>query len=78
MLLEIKELYNNPRIYITENGWSTTGGLVDDDRIRYLRNYLDAILDAIDEGSNVKGYTYWSLMDNFEWLNGYRFVSLQT
>ncbi|CAH2097133.1 unnamed protein product [Euphydryas editha] len=71
VLREINELYGNPRVYITENGWSTTGGLLDDDRIRYLRNYLDAILDAIDEGCNVKGYTVWSLIDNFEWLNGY-------
>ncbi|XP_045455415.1 myrosinase 1-like [Melitaea cinxia] len=71
ILLEISKRYDNPPIYITENGWSTFGGLVDDDRIRYLRNYLDAVLDAIEAGSNVKLYTYWSLMDNFEWLSGY-------
>ncbi|XP_045455416.1 myrosinase 1-like [Melitaea cinxia] len=72
LLLEISKRYDNPPIYITENGWSTFGGLVDDDRIRYLRNHLDAVLDAIEAGSNVKSYTYWSLMDNFEWLRGYR------
>lgn len=56
---------------ITENGFATFGGLDDDDRIKYYRNYLDALLDAIDEGSNIIGYTAWSLLDNFEWMYGY-------
>ncbi|XP_041985165.1 myrosinase 1-like [Aricia agestis] len=71
LLQEIKELYNNPAVYITENGWSTAGGLDDDDRVHYLRSYLDALLDAVDDGCNVRAYSVWSMIDNFEWLQGY-------
>ncbi|KAM3964799.1 myrosinase 1-like [Aphomia sociella] len=71
LLTKIKADYNNPPVYITENGYSTVGGLDDDNRISYYRKYLDAMLDAIYEGCNVRGYTAWSLMDNFEWLQGY-------
>ncbi|KAL4702048.1 hypothetical protein ACJJTC_012496 [Scirpophaga incertulas] len=71
LLMEIKDLYENPLVFITENGWSTAGGLLDDDRVRYYRNYLTALLDALNQGCNVKGYTAWSLIDNFEWKQGY-------
>ncbi|KAI5634549.1 glycosyl hydrolase family 1 domain-containing protein [Phthorimaea operculella] len=71
LLTAIRIKYNNPPVYITENGMSTRGGLEDDERIRYYVQYLDAMLDAIDEGSDVRGYTPWSIMDNFEWLQGY-------
>ncbi|KAL4712799.1 hypothetical protein ACJJTC_011869 [Scirpophaga incertulas] len=71
LLVFIKEQYNNPTVMITENGFSTSTGLQDDARINYYREYLDAMLDAIDEGCNVSGYTAWSLMDNFEWMAGY-------
>ncbi|KAJ2940059.1 hypothetical protein O0L34_g14094 [Tuta absoluta] len=71
LLKEVKKLYGNPVVYVTENGWSTAGGLLDDDRITYLRHYLNAMLNAIDEGCKVRAYSAWSLMDNFEWRNGY-------
>ncbi|XP_045506363.1 myrosinase 1-like [Colias croceus] len=71
MLREVNRLYDNPLVYITENGWSTAGGLLDEDRIRYLRNYLSALLDAIDAGCNVQGYSVWSMIDAFEWRDGY-------
>ncbi|XP_030033142.2 myrosinase 1 [Manduca sexta] len=71
LLKEVKRLYDNPSVYITGNGWSTAGGLLDDDRVNYIRSYLNALLDAVNEGSNVKGYSVWSLMDNFEWTHGY-------
>ncbi|CAK1602814.1 unnamed protein product [Parnassius mnemosyne] len=71
LLTDIKQKYNNPPIYITENGYSTYGGLVDDDRIAYYRKYMDAMLDAIDEGCDIRGYAAWSLLDNFEWMEGY-------
>lgn len=71
LLTKIKEDYNNPPVYITENGYSTYGGLDDDDRISYLRKYLDAMLDAMVDGADVRGYFYWSLMDNFEWMEGF-------
>ncbi|CAF4869183.1 unnamed protein product [Pieris macdunnoughi] len=71
LLLEVNRLYDNPRIYVTENGWSTAGGLQDEDRIRYLRNYLSALLDALEAGCDVRGYCVWSMIDNFEWMAGY-------
>ena len=64
-------------LYVTENGAAfddrpARDGSVDDhDRVAYLRAHLGAILDAIGEGVPVKGYFYWSLLDNFEWAWGY-------
>jgi beta-glucosidase len=66
-----------PPIYITENGRAcqdvvTPGGKVDDpDRVRYLDGHLRAVVDAIKVGVDVRGYYCWSLMDNFEWAEGY-------
>ncbi|XP_014242467.1 myrosinase 1 [Cimex lectularius] len=71
----IKEKYNNPEIIITENGYGDMGetGLEDQKRIQYLTNYLNAMLEAINEDKcNITGYTVWSLMDNFEWTDGYQ------
>ncbi|CAB3227765.1 unnamed protein product [Arctia plantaginis] len=72
-LVDINRRYNSPIIFITENGWSTTAdvGLMDDERIAYYRAALEDVLDAMDEGVNVKGYMAWSLIDNFEWMRGY-------
>ncbi|XP_045539870.1 myrosinase 1-like [Papilio machaon] len=71
LMVYIKDTYNNPKIYITENGCSTSTGRNDNQRVQYYRNYLNALLDALAEGVNVKGYFAWSLMDNFEWSFGY-------
>ena len=56
-------------LYVTENGIGT-----DDDtqRTAYVDAALDGVLDCLDEGIDVRGYTYWSLLDNFEWAFGYR------
>ncbi|KAF7284525.1 hypothetical protein GWI33_022111 [Rhynchophorus ferrugineus] len=57
---------------IRKNGWPDTGGLDDDTRITYLNDSLNGILNSIlIDGINVKGYTMWSLLDNFEWNSGY-------
>jgi len=55
-------------IHVTENGIGT-----DDDalRVSYVETALAGVLDCIDDGIDVRGYTYWSLMDNFEWAFGY-------
>jgi beta-glucosidase len=64
-------------IYITENGaafkdeWKN--GVIDDqDRISYFKQYLAALYKAKQEGINLKGYMAWTLMDNFEWSEGYK------
>ena len=55
-------------ILVTENGIGT-----DDDtqRVRYVQAALEGVLECIDDGIDVRGYTYWSLLDNFEWAFGY-------
>ena len=66
-----------PPLYVTENGCSyATGpdadGWVDDQaRIAYLDAHLRALADAIGDGADVRGYYCWSLLDNFEWAEGY-------
>jgi beta-glucosidase len=54
---------------VTENGIGTTD---DRQRIDFVAAALEGVLDAIADGVRVDGYTYWSLMDNFEWAFGYR------
>ena len=56
-------------ILVTENGIGTVD---DEQRIRYVRAALEGVLAAIADGIDVRGYTYWSLLDNFEWAFGYR------
>ncbi|XP_054758787.2 cytosolic beta-glucosidase-like [Lytechinus pictus] len=61
-------------IYVTENGVSTHDVFELDDVIRqkYYRAYINEVLKAIKlDGVDVRGYTAWSLLDNFEWASGY-------
>lgn len=73
----VAKLWNVKSIYITENGTSSTdqpapdGTIYDVDRIMYLRNYLTQLQRATAEGVPVHGYFLWSLIDNFEWSDGY-------
>ena len=76
-LLELKERYGNPPIYVTENGCASPDELdsrdkvLDSDRIEYFRDYLLAARRAIEDGVNLKGYFAWTLLDNFEWNCGF-------
>ena len=73
----VAKLWNVKSIYITENGTSAAdqvsadGKVYDVDRIMYLRNYLTHLNRATSEGIPVNGYFVWSLMDNFEWSDGF-------
>jgi beta-glucosidase len=60
-----------PPVYITENGCSTADVLDDQFRIDYLDGHLRAVHRAIADGVDVRGYFVWSLLDNFEWAEGY-------
>lgn len=72
----LSERYKKPLI-ITENGMancdfvSGDGKVHDPQRIEYIRAYTSALLRAKGEGVDVRGYFYWSLMDNFEWDMGF-------
>ena len=73
----VAKLWNVRELYITENGCSSAdvltpeGHVCDSDRIMYLRNYMTQLHRAVSEGVPVKGYFLWSLLDNFEWADGY-------
>ncbi len=78
LLAWLKSTYPTlPPIYITENGRAgadvvSAGPAVHDaERIRYVDDHLAAVTRAIAAGVEVRGYYYWSLMDNFEWAEGY-------
>lgn len=70
------ERYGLP-IMITENGMANVdfvmsdGKIHDQQRIEYLKGYLKGLKRAVDEGYPVIGYLYWSILDNFEWAEGY-------
>jgi beta-glucosidase len=73
----LHSLWKTKEIYIAENGCGASDeisadGIVDDsDRIMFLRNHLGHLRRATAEGVPVKGYFHWSLMDNFEWSDGF-------
>jgi len=70
------EVFGAKALYITENGAAyadepSDGEILDLDRREYLRNHLIALHRGIVEGYDVHGYFAWSLLDNFEWAEGY-------
>lgn len=63
-------------IYVTENGiaWDDhveNGAVYDPARIQFVSDHIKATKQAIDQGANVQGFFYWSLLDNYEWAFGY-------
>ncbi|XP_059434255.1 vicianin hydrolase-like isoform X2 [Corylus avellana] len=81
LVLYIKEKYNNPIIYITENGMADANNSSlpikdarkDSLRIRYLHGHLSYLLEAIKDGANVKAYYVWSFLDDYEWDGGFAY-----
>jgi beta-glucosidase len=73
----VTDLWRPKAIYITENGASSKdavagdGQVYDTDRVMFLRNYLTQLQRATADGVPLKGYFLWSLLDNFEWADGY-------
>ena len=70
--------YRPPKLYVTENGASfgngpdAAGRVADTRRLNYLRDHFSAARQAMNNGVPLAGYFVWSLMDNFEWAEGYR------
>ena len=65
------------KIFVTENGYAAQdeiidGRVMDTQRINYFKTYIAQMLRAKKEGMNVAGYLSWTLLDNFEWREGYR------
>ena len=71
------DIWKAKEFYITENGCSSddvinaAGQVEDTDRVMYLRNHVTQMHRAATEGYPIKGYFLWSLLDNFEWADGY-------
>ena len=77
LLVSLNREYQLPPVLITENGAACAdyvdpaGAVHDPDRVTYLRDHLRAVLKAREAGVNVAGYYVWSLLDNFEWAEGF-------
>ena len=77
LLMRLKKEYKVQNIYITENGCSYSDGpnsegkINDKRRIEYYRSHLTELKRAIEDGAPCNGYFAWSLMDNFEWAQGF-------
>ncbi|KFK35447.1 hypothetical protein AALP_AA5G285400 [Arabis alpina] len=69
----VKESYNNPPIYVLENGkpMKHDSMLQDTPRVEYIQGYIGSVLNAIKNGSDTRGYFVWSLIDVYELLSGY-------
>jgi beta-glucosidase len=77
VLTRLRTDYGNPLLYVTENGAAfednviKDGKIQDDDRVAFLRDHIVAAYRAIKEGVRLKGYFVWTIIDNFEWAEGY-------
>jgi beta-glucosidase len=77
LLVRLRDEAPGLPLYVTENGSSwydyvTHNGTIEDhERVAYLRDHLTAMHQAIADGTDVRGYFAWSLLDNFEWAEGY-------
>ncbi len=74
MITWISKEYGYPPIYVTENGYGgwEDDGVEDPIRANFYKSYINEMLKSIKlDGSDVKGYAAWSLLDNLEWVSGY-------
>ena len=77
ILVRLGREYGNPPLLVTENGAAyrdrvaPDGGVHDPERVGYLHSHLTAAHQAVSEGVDLRGYFVWSLLDNFEWAEGY-------
>ncbi len=78
ILMRLKTDYNNPKVYITENGTGfkhedvkVNNKINDPMRSDYIKRHIEWALKAKNEGANLNGYMVWSGWDNFEWVAGY-------
>jgi beta-glucosidase len=78
LLRRIHRDYPGISLYVHENGAafhdvvSADGTINDADRRGYIARHIDVVRDAVSQGIDVRGYFAWSLMDNYEWAEGYR------
>ncbi|XP_050671481.1 myrosinase 1-like isoform X2 [Leptidea sinapis] len=72
MLSYLKSTYGDIEFLITENGYPDRGEIEDYERVKFLKDHLEQVYLAINvDNVKVTGYSYWSLIDTFEWLDGY-------
>jgi beta-glucosidase len=77
LLIRLHTVYAPGPMLVTENGaayndfWDGNGHISDPQRIQYLDSHIQAVGEAIAAGVPVRGYFAWSLLDNFEWAEGY-------
>lgn len=77
LLVRLHQDYAIPHLYVTENGaafkdhWDGNGQVSDPRRTEFLRAYITGLAEAIEQGVPLRGYFVWSLIDNFEWAEGY-------
>jgi beta-glucosidase len=74
--IRLRDRYGSPELYVSENGACyddllAANGVQDNDRIAYLRDHLAAARQALAAGVKLRGYFVWTLLDNFEWAEGY-------
>ncbi|GHO59642.1 GH1 family beta-glucosidase [Ktedonobacter robiniae] len=77
LLIRLHREYGMQALYIMENGaafkdsWDGGDQVHDPRRVAYMQEYIGALASALEQGAPVRGYFVWSLMDNFEWAEGY-------
>ncbi len=77
LLVRLHREYHIPAMYVTENGaafadvWNGEDLVRDPRRVDYLREYIGSLAQALEQDVPLRGYFVWSLMDNFEWAEGY-------